>query len=169
MEAFGSFILGRAGESVTEYRFLNPNLRPAMDILNQRERSLRMALIRSRNTKPELAVRSLVHKLGYRFRLHRPDLPGRPDLVFASRSKVIFVHGCFWHLHSGCRNNRPPKSRLKYWRPKLQQNANRDKRTARELQRQGWRPLIIWECEIADMRMLELRIRKFLGKEARKP
>ena len=92
------------------------------------ERSVRMALIRSRDTKPELIVRRLIHSMGYRYRLHRKNLPGCPDLAFASRRAAIFVDGCFWHLHRGCCNNRPPKSRLAYWRPKLERNVERDSR-----------------------------------------
>lgn len=127
------------------------------------ERSARMALIRSGDTKPELVVRRLVHGLGYRYRLHGRRLPGRPDLVFASRRKVVFVHGCFWHLHRNCRKCRPPKSRRHYWRPKLNGNAERDRRVRLALRRQGWRSLAIWECEVGDYRRLARRIERFLG------
>ncbi len=88
--------------------------------------------------------------MGYRFRLHGKDLPGRPDLVFKSRLKVIFVHGCFWHLHRNCTNNRPPKSRLEYWKPKLERNATRDREARQKLRKMGWDALVIWECQIAD-------------------
>lgn len=121
-----------------------------------------MALIRSRDTKPELNVRRLIHAMGYRYRLHRKNLPGRPDLVFASRSKVLFVHGCFWHLHRGCRKNRPPKSRLDYWEPKLRRNALRDESNIRKLRRMGWRSLVLWECELQDSLRLTKRIKHFL-------
>src|SRR5205823_7075741 len=104
-----------------------PVQRLAMDILTPSARSIRMGLIRSRNTGPEMAVRRLVHGMGYRYRLHDKDLPGRPDLVFKSKHKVIFVHGCFWHLHRNCWNCRPPKSRRSYWKPKLERNATRDR------------------------------------------
>src|SRR5687768_16524426 len=97
-----------------------------MDKLSQAERSENMRRIRSRNMKPELIVRSVAHRLGYRFRLHRKDLPGKPDLVFVSRRKVIFVHGCFWHQHAGCIDSRLPKTNAAYWHPKLMRNVERD-------------------------------------------
>lgn len=127
------------------------------------ERSARMRLIRSRDTRPEIAVRRLVHGMGYRYRLHDKALPGRPDLVFRGRRKIIFVHGCFWHLHQDCRNNRPPKSRRDYWQPKLERNAARDEESQRRLRELGWAPLVVWECEIADRERLAERIRAFLG------
>jgi DNA mismatch endonuclease (patch repair protein) len=122
-----------------------------------------MGLIRSRDTKPEMTVRRLVHGMGYRFRLHGRDLPGRPDLVFKARSKVIFVHGCFWHLHAKCANNRPPKSSLDYWKPKLERNVARDKMAKRRLNKLGWSVLVIWECELADRDRLQQRIDAFLS------
>jgi DNA mismatch endonuclease (patch repair protein) len=134
-----------------------------MDILTPSERSKRMSLIRSKNTKPEIAVRKLVHGMGYRYRLQADDLPGRPDLAFRSRKKAIFVHGCFWHLHKGCRNNRPPKSRQRYWKPKLERNAERDKRVRRQLRRMGWASLVIWECETANPTRLAAKLARFLG------
>ena len=118
-----------------------------------------MSRIRSRDTKPELAVRRLVHVLGYRFTL-QGKLPGRPDLVFSRKSKVIFVHGCFWHMHPNC--CRSPKSRLEYWKPKLERNAARDKEVRRELRRLGWRSLVIWECEIENITKLARKVQKFL-------
>src|SRR5436853_5597255 len=105
-----------------------------------------MRLIRSKDTKPEMVVRKMVHSLGYRYALHRCDLPGRPDLVFAIRRKVIFVHGCFWHGHN-CRLGRVPKSRLSYWLPKIEGNQGRDLRNLQKLRRQGWKCLILWECQ----------------------
>lgn len=122
-----------------------------------------MARIRSRDTKPEMAVRSLVHGMGYRYRLHAKDLPGRPDLVFRPQRKVVFVHGCFWHLHRNCPKCRPPKSKLNYWGPKLEGNAARDRKAKRLLRRLGWRSLVIWECELADLERLVHKIRKFLA------
>ena len=121
-----------------------------------------MALIRSRDTKPELAVRSFVHGMGYRYRLHGKDLPGHPDLVFKSRLKVIFVHGCFWHLHRNCPKSRLPKSNRNYWKPKLERNAARDKRVRRQLRIGGWQSLVVWECEIGNTNRLARRIRNFL-------
>ena len=133
-----------------------------MDVLTPSERSVRMALIRSRDTKPEMAVRKLVHGMGYRYRLHSRELPGKPDLVFKGKLKVVFVHGCFWHLHRNCRNNRPPKSRLAYWGPKLQRNATRDKEARKTLRRMGWRSLVIWECDLQNPERVVKRIREFL-------
>ena len=123
-----------------------------------------MAAIRSKDTKPEIAVRSMVHKLGYRFRLHAKDLPGHPDLVFRSRKKVIFVHGCFWHLHSSakCRDGRLPKSNQSYWKPKLLKNVERDKRSLKELRALKWKALVIWECETKNPERLERVLTKFL-------
>ncbi len=133
-----------------------------MDIMTPAERSTRMSLIRSKDTRPELTVRRLVHRMGYRYGLHGAGLPGRPDMVFKSRRKVIFVHGCFWHLHGACPNCRPPKSKLDYWGPKLEGNAARDKRVRRQLRQLGWRCLVVWECEVDDMLRLSRKIMKFL-------
>lgn len=133
-----------------------------MDSLTPAERSERMSRIKGKNTKPELMVRSLVHRMGYRYRLHRKGLPGRPDLVFAKRRKVIFVHGCFWHRHEGCRLARLPKSRLDFWRPKLEANAKRDKEVELRLAELGWKVLTIWECEVKEEAALASRIKAFL-------
>lgn len=132
------------------------------DTLSKAARSERMALIRGADTKPELFVRRLVHSLGYRYRLHRRDLPGKPDLVFPGRKSVIFVHGCFWHRHEGCRKARLPKSRFSYWIPKLEGNKARDKQNKNALAKQGWRVLVIWECELSDAKKLSRRIVRFL-------
>jgi len=123
-----------------------------------------MRQIRSVNTKPELVVRSLTHRLGYRFRLHRGDLPGRPDLVFPSKRKVIFVHGCFWHQHRGCIDGRKPKSNIAYWIPKLLKNCKRDKKNRAHLARLGWESLVIWDCETADERKLRQQLKGFLSR-----
>lgn len=133
-----------------------------MDTLSPPERSDRMAQVRSKNTKPELAVRRLVHHLGYRYRLHGTDLPARPDLVFPSRNKLILVHGCFWHRHKGCRNNRLPKSRLKFWRPKLEANVLRDAKNINKLRVLGWGVMVVWECQVTNRERLERRIMRFL-------
>ena len=106
-----------------------------------------MQAVKSKDTGPELAVRRIMHKLGYRYRLHKKGLPGRPDLVFARRKKVIFVHGCFWHGHD-CRYGRPPESRRKYWLPKLERNRERDRENKAELESLGWKVLTVWECQI---------------------
>jgi DNA mismatch endonuclease (patch repair protein) len=133
-----------------------------MDTLTQVERSKRMSLIRSKNTKPERLVRRLVTGLGYRYRLHSRNLPGHPDLAFSGKRKVIFVHGCFWHIHAGCKNNRPPKSRLKFWLPKLKGNRKRDTENQRKLRQLGWKVMVIWECELARLTTAERHIAKFL-------
>jgi DNA mismatch endonuclease (patch repair protein) len=125
------------------------------------ERARMMRAFKGRDTAPELAVRRLAHQMGYRFRLHRKDLPGTPDLVFVSRRKVIFIHGCFWHAH-GCKLTRVPKSNLKYWVPKLQRNRTRDERNLDALAVKGWRCLVIWECEIRAGETLQQRLKKFL-------
>ena len=136
-----------------------------MDTLDGQQRSARMSLVRAKNTKPELLVRRLVHGLGYRYRLHRRALPGTPDLVFPGRDKVIFVHGCFWHRHRGCALARMPKSRLEFWVPKPEGNAERDARDVRALRRLGWSVMTIWECQLRDMTRLENRIRRFLDEK----
>lgn len=118
-----------------------------MDHLTPAERSQLMSRVRGKDTAPELLVRSLVHRLGYRYRLHVGDLPGRPDLVFPRFRAVIFVHGCFWHQHRCPAGDRIPKTRVAYWRAKLEGNTRRDARQKRELKRQGWRVLVIWECQ----------------------
>ena len=133
-----------------------------MDRLSREARSELMSKIRGKNTKPELAVRSLVHRLGFRFRLHRKDLPGSPDLVFPSRKKVIFVHGCFWHYHSRCSHGRLPKTRVAYWTDKFERNRNRDKRVKRKLEKLGWRVFIVWECELHDLERICKKLQKFL-------
>jgi len=121
-----------------------------------------MSRIHSKNTAPEIAVRRLVYSLGYRYRLHSNELPGKPDLVFAKRKKVIFVHGCFWHMHPNCPKGRPPKSKLEYWLPKLKKNRSRDLRLQRKLRSQKWGVLIVWQCELKDIEKMKYKIVKFL-------
>lgn len=125
-----------------------------------------MSAIKSKGMKPELAVRKLAHRLGYRFRLHRSDLPGKPDLAFPSRKKVIFVNGCFWHQHdtAKCRSARTPASNRGYWGPKLARTIARDKRNRKALTAMGWKHLTVWECEIAksDEATLSRRLKSFL-------
>ena len=130
-----------------------------MDTLTPEQRSAVMSRIRGKDTGPEMAVRRLVHGMGYRYRLHRRSLPGAPDLVFPARQKVIFVHGCFWHKHAKC--FRLPKSRIDYWGPKLEANRKRDIRSRRKLRSMGWEVLVIWECEI-QRDVLAERIAEFL-------
>jgi len=123
-----------------------------------------MSRIRSANTKPELAVRKLIFSLGYRYRVHVQTLPGRPDIVFVARKRIIFVHGCFWHQHpnSACPHARKPKTSTKYWGDKLARNVLRDTEHVEKLSRLGWRVLILWECELADLKILIPKIRRFL-------
>src|SRR5271169_1910589 len=125
-------------------------------------RSRTMRAVKSTNTKPEIVVRRLVHALGYRFRLYRKDLPGSPDLVFPGRRKVIFVHGCFWHHHPRCKEFRAPKSRVEFWRPKLAKNRKRDRQTTRDLHGLRWGVMVVWECELSDVKRASKRIRAFL-------
>lgn len=133
-----------------------------MDLLSSTRRSENMRRIRSTNTAPEIHVRRVAHTLGYRFRLHRRDLPGRPDLVFPRLRAVILVHGCFWHQHTRCREGRVPGSHRGYWSPKLARNVARDRSNRRKLQRLGWRVLTVWECEICRP-TLPARIARFLA------
>lgn len=137
--------------------------RPLMDTLSKIERSKQMALIRSKDTKPELLVRRIARSSGYRFRLHVPDLPGKPDLVFPRLRKIIFVHGCFWHGHC-CRLGRMPKSRKGYWTRKINSNQTRDAGTLRRLRGMRWKCLVLWECELRDAGRLAGRIARFLAK-----
>ncbi len=132
------------------------------DTLSPAERSKRMSRVRGKDTKPELRVRRLVHSMGYRYRLHSNELPGSPDLVFASRKKVIFVHGCFWHRHEGCSRCRLPKSKLDFWAPKLEKNRLRDIENQVKLNELGWNVLVIWECEVDEAAGLPGRITSFL-------
>ena len=132
------------------------------DVLTDKQRSFNMSRVRSKNTRPEIAVRSLVHRLGYRFRLHSRDLPGCPDIVFACRKKVIFVHGCFWHRHTCKKGRSLPSTRQPFWQDKLEGNAERDRRTKAKLRRDGWGSLVIWECQVDRVEWLTKRITAFL-------
>lgn len=132
-----------------------------MDNLTPEQRSAQMAKVLSKNTKPEMLVRRLVHRLGYRYRLHRRDLPGKPDLVFGPKKKVIFVHGCFWHGHD-CPLGRIPKSRVDFWETKIHTNRNRDEVHLEKLCDAGWESLVLWECQLKNVHELENRIKNFL-------
>ena len=135
-----------------------------MDTLTRIERSKRMALIHGKDTKPELLVRKIARSSGYRFRLHVPDLPGKPDIVFPKQKKVIFVHGCFWHRHPrpGCALARLPKSKLRFWLPKLTANRRRDLRNIARLRRDRWKVTVVWECQLMNPISVEKRIMRFL-------
>lgn len=121
-----------------------------------------MAQVKSENTSPELAIRKLLHRLGYRFRLHRKDLPGKPDIVLPKHKTVVFVHGCFWHGHSGCKRAARPASNTDFWNKKLDRNIERDRKAREDLERMGWRVITIWECEIKNAEKLEDTL-KFLS------
>ena len=127
------------------------------------ERSALMARVRDKNSKPELIVRRATHALGYRFRLHRRNLPGTPDLVFPRLRKAIFVHGCFWHRHRGCSRTTTPKTRAEYWQRKFAANVERDARKKRQLRALGWSVLVVWECKTADPDTLKKRLSTFLS------
>ena len=127
------------------------------------ERSRLMARVRTKDTGIEVTVRRLAHSLGYRYRLHREGLPGTPDLVFPSRRKVVFVHGCFWHRHTACRKGKIPKTRREFWHDKLSRNVARDRRVLDELNALGWQALIVWECEVRDSESLAKTLRGFLN------
>lgn len=118
-----------------------------LDRLTKKERSLLMAKIRSKNTKPEIAIRTLLYSTGYRYRLHAGGLPGRPDIVFKGRKKLVFVNGCFWHQHT-CDSYKTPKTRTAFWEEKLERNRARDRKNLRKLRRDKWEVLVVWQCEI---------------------
>lgn len=139
-----------------------------VDNRSPESRSALMSRIGGKDTAPELVVRRLLYALGYRFRLHRSDLPGTPDIVFPSRRKVIFVNGCFWHAH-GCRIGRPPKSHPEFWLPKLERNRLKDARNRRALRNLGWGVLIVWQCQIKSQDRLAAQMLSFLGKPGKNP
>ncbi len=134
------------------------------DKISPDRRSENMRRIRAKDMKPEMIVRRLVHGMGFRYRLHRKDLPGKPDLVFGPRRKVVFVHGCFWHQHNNpnCLDGRMPKSRVEYWEPKLRRNVERDTENCKRLKDEGWQVLTVWECECRDEPALIETIKRFL-------
>jgi DNA mismatch endonuclease (patch repair protein) len=132
------------------------------DQFTTEERSAIMRRVRSVDTDPELRVRRMVHQLGFRFRLHRKDLPGRPDLVLAGLKQIVFVHGCYWHQHS-CDGAKRPATNRRYWNSKLDKNVERDKKNLRLLRRLGWRVMTVWECELRNPERLERRLLRFLN------
>lgn len=132
------------------------------DTLSPTERSARMARIRGKDMAPEMKLRRLIHGMGYRYRLHVRKLPGTPDLVFPARRAVIFMHGCFWHRHEGCKLARLPKSRLDFWVEKLESNRRRDLLHQRQLMEMGWRVLVVWECEMSDVGRVAATVENFL-------
>lgn len=134
-----------------------------IDSVSPQKRSYVMSRIRSKNTGLEIAVRKRIFAMGYRYRIHGKKLPGKPDLVFAGRKKIIFIHGCFWHQHKDCAMGLPPASNLDYWKPKLTRTVERDAQHIDALQQRGWSVLVIWECEMKSPIVLEEKIRSFLG------
>lgn len=123
-----------------------------------------MAKIRAKNTKPEIEVRKAAHSLGFRFRIHRKDLPGNPDIVFPRLRKIILVHGCFWHRHAGCKYTYTPKSNIDFWTKKFSNNIERDNKVAQQLKNLGWEIMIIWDCEVSKTNELKKNIDSFLKK-----
>lgn len=138
-----------------------------METAEQRSRTMRA--VKSKDTGPEMIVRRMAHSMGYRYRLHQKKLPGKPDLVFGPRKKVIFVHGCFWHGHSCKRGNRTPKTNRDYWRQKIARNEERDREHLKALKEKGWQTLVVWECEAKHSSLMEFRLRKFLDEEREVP
>ena len=132
------------------------------DVFTPEKRSQIMAGVKGADTGPELLVRSVVHRMGYRFRVHRRDLPGNPDIVLPRHRKVIFVHGCFWHGHNGCRRAKRPATNETFWNSKLDGNIERDKRFKKELRRLGWKVLVVWECETRRPEKLISKLSTFL-------
>lgn len=130
------------------------------DRLSPEHRSWNMSRIKNRDTKPELIVRSLLHRMGYRFRLHRKDLPGKPDIVLPKYKTVVFVHGCFWHRHEGCRYSYMPKTRIDFWEDKFNKNIKRDIDVRQKLYKLGWTVIVIWECELSDYENLKDKLNK---------
>lgn len=135
------------------------------DTCTKERRSEIMSRIRSKDTEPELVVRRLIHGMGYRYRLHVSSLPGKPDIVMRSRRKIIEVRGCFWHAHQGCIFGRMPKSHREYWVPKINRNVERDKRNLAQLEHDGWRVMIVWECELKELASLAARLREFIASD----
>ncbi len=135
------------------------------DIVSRSKRKEMMSSVKQRHTKPEIAVRKLLHRLGYRFRLHNKKLPGTPDIVLPKYKTVVFVHGCFWHQHEGCRKARRPTSNVEFWNEKLDKNIERDIRKEAELKNSGWKVLTIWDCELKDEDLLIEKVKNFLNVE----
>jgi len=133
-----------------------------MDVFSREKRSQIMSRVSGKNTKPEIVVRSLLHKLGYRFRLHRKNLPGRPDITLPKHKKVIFVHGCFWHGHAVCSRSKRPSTNEEFWHEKLNKNIERDKKTVDALKKLGWDVLTVWTCEVKDTNELKIKLLSFL-------
>jgi DNA mismatch endonuclease (patch repair protein) len=137
-----------------------------VDHLSSTERSRNMSRVKGRDTKPERLVRSLIHRMGFRFSLHRKDLPGKPDIVLTRFGKVIFVHGCFWHGHPDCPRAARPSTNREFWNKKIKSNIVRDTRTLHQLREKGWEPHVVWQCETRDIARLTKRLSIFLATRA---
>jgi len=135
------------------------------DVFSKEKRSWIMSRVKGRDSKPEILVRSLVHRMGYRFRIHRRNLPGNPDIVLPRHGKVIFVHGCFWHGHKRCPRSRRPTTNREFWDKKLDRNIERDRHFLRRLRRAGWKVLVVWECETRKPQRLQRELERFLHGE----
>jgi len=135
------------------------------DVFDKEKRSEIMSSVKSKDTRPEIIVRKLLHSMGYRFRLHRKDLPGTPDIVLPKYKKVIFVHGCFWHGHEGCPRAKLPKTNMEFWDAKITKNMTRDAEAMQILSQTGWKSLVIWTCEMKDLEQLSKKIRDFLSND----
>ncbi len=136
-----------------------------MDVFSKRTRSRIMSHISGKNTKPEILVRSLLHRMGYRFRIHKKDLPGRPDICLPKHKKVIFVHGCFWHGHENCSRSKRPTTNVEFWNKKIDGNIERDKENIKKLRRLGWQTLMIWTCEIKNQEELKNKLISFIERQ----
>ncbi len=139
-----------------------------MDHVSTEKRSEIMRKIKSKDTTPEMTVRRLLHSMGHRYRLHRKELPGKPDIVFISKKKAIFVHGCFWHRHRGCKWTTTPKTRVFFWKNKFESNIERDRKAVEDLEASGWDVLIVWQCQTGDVESLKETLQGFLANESEK-
>ncbi|WP_455957653.1 very short patch repair endonuclease [Methylorubrum aminovorans] len=151
---------GEVGAAASRYA----SLVPSEDAPVSSQRSRNMRAVRRADTKPELIVRRALHHAGYRFRLHRADLPGRPDIVLPKHRLVIFVHGCFWHRHEGCRRATTPKTRAEFWMAKFASNVARDERSMRQLRELGWRVVVVWECELGRADIIVSKVRSEISR-----
>ncbi len=133
------------------------------DVFSKEQRSYVMSRIRGKDTRPERTIRSLLHRMGYRFRLHDASLPGKPDIVLACHRKIIFVNGCFWHGHKKCRKGSIPVTNTDFWRNKISSNINRDKLVRKKLNKGGWSVLTIWECELTDIDRIKAKLKAFMN------
>ena len=136
-----------------------------MDVFSKGKRSQIMSRISGKNTKPEIIVRSLLHRMGYRFRLHDKNMPGKPDIILPKHKKVIFVHGCFWHGHRDCPRSKRPSTNVEFWNKKIDGNIERDNKNIKSLENLGWKTLILWTCEIKNQDILKHKLNSFLDKK----